>query len=170
LNDNDKNEAAYIVLPESAADAAAETPAEMPAESAANAAAIRFPAMTSAAGPLRKVDGRTRAARAFHRSRRELIQALGGSDHISPQQAVAVRIVAEADALRRSLFADSISGVPVAVADYSALAQVSLRALRLIGMARIAKDAPRLADYLRTLEAEQPATPPAQPAQGEASP
>lgn len=144
MNDNDKCEAANTVLPIDDADSAPEMPAGYPAD----VAATRFPAMASAAGPLRKVDGRTRAARAFHKSRRELVQALGGADHVTPQQMIALRIVAEADALRRSLFADATRGIPVLVADYSALAQVSLRALRLIGMERKARDVMTLQQYL----------------------
>lgn len=148
LTDNEKNGRASALLPDQPGDSAP----EKPAGNQGDAGAVRFPAMASAAGPLRNIDGRTRGARAYRRTRFELTQALGGVDAVTPQQAIAIRVLAEADALRRALFADATAGVPVDAGAYSSLAAVTLRALKLIGMTRRAKRVASLAEIAAEAE------------------
>jgi len=137
MTQKEKMDAAYTVLQ------------EKPAESAGDQAAVRFPAMSAAVGPLRNLDGRRRPARIFHATRRALIEALGGEAELSPQQLLVVRMIAEADALRRAAFADAVAGIHVPVSDFNGLAQVALRGLSAIGLQRRLRDVQSLADLAR---------------------
>jgi hypothetical protein len=101
----------------------------------------------STVGPLRLMDGRVRLVQVAKRTRRSLVQALGGDDAVTPQQRIAIQMIAEAEALRQSLFAEVANGTPINVGDFSTLAATGQRGLKLIGMRRVAKDV-RLADYL----------------------
>lgn len=111
-----------------------------------------------APGPLARVDGRTRLVRVVRRTRADVTQALGGSDAITPQQAIAIRMLAEAEALRQAIFAEAANGCPINVGDYAALATQGQRALKLLGMRRIAKDVPTLREYLAKAKEEPPET------------
>ena len=101
-------------------------------------------------GPLARVDGRTRLVRVVRRTRADVTHALGGSDAITPQQAIAIRMLAEAEALRQAIFAEAANGYPINVGDYAALATQGQRALKLLGMRRIAKDVPSLREYIES--------------------
>jgi hypothetical protein len=101
-------------------------------------------------GPLPRVDGRTRFVMTVRRTRNAVTQALGGPDAVTPQQVIAIRMLAEAEALRQTLFAQAANGEAFSVGDYAALATQGQRALKLLGMRRIAKDVPSLRDYIES--------------------
>ena len=95
--------------------------------------------------PLRTVDKRTRLVRVFRQTQREVTQALGGSDYVTPQQVIAVRQLAQAGALRESVFARIAAGEDAPLEQFTALAATETRTLKLLGLSRRARRAQTLA-------------------------
>lgn len=124
---------------------------DTPADEVATLPATALPAEVapSTAGKSPKVDGRTRLARVFRRTREHVVESLGGKDNISAQQAVTIQQLAEAEALRAGIFACATRGEPIDIGQYAALATVSQRCLKLLGMKRVAKNVQGLRDYMQ---------------------
>ena len=99
--------------------------------------------------PLPLVDQRTRLPRVARQIQREVTQALGGTDNISPQQAIGAHQLGQVSAMRQSWFARFARGEEVRVEEFTALAAAEARMLKLLGFNRRAKRVEGLHEYMQ---------------------
>jgi hypothetical protein len=113
----------------------------------------------------RIIDARTRVGRAMLAWRAELVQDLGGQDQLSTQQTAILDV-----AVRTRLLLDSVDSWMVRqpslidkrkralhpiVQQRTALADALVRHLTALGLARVAREANSLSDYLKRSETTQ---------------
>ncbi|MEJ1960709.1 MAG: hypothetical protein WDO56_03870 [Gammaproteobacteria bacterium] len=101
-------------------------------------------------GVSQPIDGRSRLGRTFRRTRGAIVQSLGGVENLSEQQALAIRMLAEAEALRAGEFAKASRSQEYSVTAWAAFAKVSANALKVLGMKRVPKDVQDLHSYMKS--------------------
>lgn len=97
-------------------------------------------------GTFPKVDGRARLARVFRTTRNQMVDSLGGKENLSPQKAIAIRLLSEAEALRSGIFAAATRGEAIDSEDHARFAKATIQCLKLLGMERYEKAVKRLSE------------------------
>jgi hypothetical protein len=124
--------------------------------------------------PFRQVqnaDGRRREVRLYRALRRQLLSDMGGAEDIPATRLAVVETLAMAAAIQRAEFIAIIDDPSRDPSRFAALGNLVLGAARTLGMKRIPKDVPSLAQYLAAhAERAQDARPATQETRSAATP
>jgi hypothetical protein len=97
---------------------------------------------------LTQADGRLREVQSYRRLRRSLLSDMGGAEDIPATRLAVIETLAMAAAVQRAEFIAIIEDPTRDPSRFAALGNLVLGASRTLGLKRIPKDVPSLAQYL----------------------
>jgi len=115
--------------------------------------------ITNGSAVLEGIDGRSATARRFRDVLTQIVSDLGGSDRLSEGQRQLARRCAMLSVECEKLESRGVAGGEIDLEAYNALTNTLGRAFQRLGLKRVPKDVPTLAEHLARLASERPARP-----------